>query len=523
MAIYHFSVKTISRAKGRSVVACAAYRSGEKLICDFYGTEQDYTKKTGVEHAQIYAPENTNSNLLNRQNLWNEVEKVERRKDALLAREFEIAFPEELNKEQRKKMLDALCKNMVQKYGVIVDAAIHAPHTGSGSDERNFHAHIMFTTRSINERGQLSAKKYRDFSRDSGTETVSKWREHFADLSNSHLAAAGYDVRVDHRSYEDQESNLEATTHEGAAITKLRRIGIKTEISCENDVIRQRNNDKQSKSSTEHEIYASDAILSDLQQSKAKADAELERQQEIAAERKRERLHAQSILDAQKRALEFHAAFNPDAADKKMIMQYLDDHALLAKSGQEPQPPAPVEQPQQTWWQRMTGQQQPQVEQPSFFEISEIKAVAKQIAQQEQKRAKEEKEQRLEEFMKKFSSEVDQLEKQMYKRAYSQNSEQDDLELKNFIDLHRQKQLEKEITKQKNKDDYERYMRDEATKAKIEAEAIQKIERQYAAQRSAYREKSEMLERENAEIQRKWHSVNTTDISKQPSKNKFEP
>ena len=85
------------------------------------------------------------------------------------------------------------------------------------------------------------------------------------------------------------------------------------------------------------------------------------------------------------------------------------------------------------------------------------------------------------------------------------------------------KQLEKEITKQKNKDDYERYMRDEATKAKIEAEAIQKIERQYAAQRSAYREKSEMLERENAEIQRKWHSVNTTDISKQPSKNKFEP
>ena len=110
---------------------------------------------------------------MNRQNLWNEVEKVERRKDALLAREFEIAFPEELNKEQRKKMLDALCKNMVQKHGVIVDAAIHAPHTDGGSDERNYHAHIMFTTRAIDpQTGNFSAKKYRDFSRDSGTKTV---------------------------------------------------------------------------------------------------------------------------------------------------------------------------------------------------------------------------------------------------------------------------------------------------------------------------------------------------------------
>src|SRR5690606_26063011 len=94
MAIYHFSVKTISRGNGRSAVACAAYRSGEKLVCDFYGKEQDYTKKTGVEFTEIYAPKNTNTELLNRQTLWNQVEKAERRKDALLAREFEIAFPD---------------------------------------------------------------------------------------------------------------------------------------------------------------------------------------------------------------------------------------------------------------------------------------------------------------------------------------------------------------------------------------------------------------------------------------------
>ncbi|WP_151788910.1 MobQ family relaxase [Acinetobacter ursingii] len=241
MAIYHFSVKTISRGNGRSAVACAAYRSGEKLVCNFYGKEQDYTKKTGVEFTEIYAPENTNTELLNRQTLWNQVEKAERRKDALLAREFEIAFPSELNAEQRKKMLNELCQNIVNKYGVLVDAAIHAPHTDSGSDERNYHAHIMFTTRSINEHGDFSAKKYRDFSRDNGTETVSHWRESFAELCNHHLEQNGFDERVDHRSYEDQESDLEATQHEGPQATYLRRRGIFTEISLKNDEIKLRN------------------------------------------------------------------------------------------------------------------------------------------------------------------------------------------------------------------------------------------------------------------------------------------
>ena len=195
-------------------------------------------KKTGVEFTEIYAPKNTNTELLNRQTLWNQVEKAERRKDALLAREFEIAFPGELNAEQRKNMLNELCQNLVKKYGVIVDAAIHAPHTDSGSDERNYHAHIMFTTRSINEHGYFSAKKYRDFSRDNGTETVSHWRESFAELCNHHLEQNGFDERVDHRSYEDQESDLEATQHEGPQATYLRRRGIFTEISLKNDEIK---------------------------------------------------------------------------------------------------------------------------------------------------------------------------------------------------------------------------------------------------------------------------------------------
>ena len=244
MAIYHFSVKAISRSDGRSAVACAAYRAGEKLICDYYGKEQDYTKKTGVEFTNIYAPPNTNPELLDRQTLWNTVEKVERRKDAVLAREFEIAFPHELNAEQRKQLLDELCQKLVEKYGVVVDAAIHAPHTESGSDARNYHAHIMFTTRAINENGEFSAKKYRDFSRDNGTETVCDWRADFADLCNKHLALAGFDERVDHRSYADQNKDyLEPTVHEGPAVTAMRRRGIDTEISLNNDEIKLRNAD----------------------------------------------------------------------------------------------------------------------------------------------------------------------------------------------------------------------------------------------------------------------------------------
>jgi hypothetical protein len=92
MAIYHFSVKTISRGNGRSAVACAAYRSGEKLVCDFYGKEQDYTRKTGVEFTEIYAPENTNTELLNRQTLWKKSKKPNEEKMHYLQENLRLHF-----------------------------------------------------------------------------------------------------------------------------------------------------------------------------------------------------------------------------------------------------------------------------------------------------------------------------------------------------------------------------------------------------------------------------------------------
>ena len=164
MAIYHFSIKNIGRSNGRSAVAAAAYRSGEKLVDSVYGKEQDYTKKSGIEYKNIYVPSHANENLLDRQTLWNEVEKSELKKNgdlkltARLAKEFEIAFPHEVDADTRKRMLDELAQTLVKNHNVVVDAVIHAPHTKSGSDERNYHAHIMFTTRSINEQGELGKK-----------------------------------------------------------------------------------------------------------------------------------------------------------------------------------------------------------------------------------------------------------------------------------------------------------------------------------------------------------------------------
>lgn len=240
MAIYHFSVKTISRSAGRSAVACAAYRSGEKLIDNKYNKNQDYTRKTGVEYKKIYAPKETNKELLDRQTLWNKVEEVEKRKDSTLAREFEIAFPCELLSGERKRLLDDLCNEIVKKHNVIVDAVIHAPHTKGGSDERNYHAHIMFTSRQIDKAtGEFATKKDRDFNKEKSSETVNTWRKEFADLTNMYLISKG--VQIDHRSYKDQGLNLEATQHEGNKVTALRREGKHTEISLKNDAIKERN------------------------------------------------------------------------------------------------------------------------------------------------------------------------------------------------------------------------------------------------------------------------------------------
>ena len=246
MAIFHLNEKNISRSDGRSAVACAAYRACEKLEDHTYGKIQDYTKKKGLEYKNIYAPEHTSEKLLDRQILWNSVEKKEfnandsMKENARLAKEYTCALPHELSTEQRAEIVDDFCRDFVKKHNVIVDACIHAPHDNNETDNKNYHVHIMFTTRLVNDRGELG-KKQRTFN-DKGPEILKDSRATFANVVNTALKNAGLDERVDHRSYADQGLDfLEPTAHEGHEVTALRRNGIDTEISLKNDAIKAKN------------------------------------------------------------------------------------------------------------------------------------------------------------------------------------------------------------------------------------------------------------------------------------------
>jgi len=154
MAIYHLSVKSISRSAGRSVVAAAAYRAGQELTDERQGLTHDYTRKQGVEDAFIVAPAGADW-AQDRNALWNAAEAAEKRKDAKTGREYELALPTELDAGARKELARDFARELVTRYGVVADVAIHEP--GREGDNRNHYAHILTTTRTAGEDG-LGAK-----------------------------------------------------------------------------------------------------------------------------------------------------------------------------------------------------------------------------------------------------------------------------------------------------------------------------------------------------------------------------
>lgn len=154
MAIYHLSVKSISRSAGRSVVAAAAYRAGQELTDERQGLTHDYTRKQGVEDAFIVAPDGADW-AQDRNALWNAAEAAEKRKDAKTGREYELALPAELDAGARKELARDFARELVERYGVVADVAIHEP--GRAGDNRNHHAHILTTTRTAGADG-LGAK-----------------------------------------------------------------------------------------------------------------------------------------------------------------------------------------------------------------------------------------------------------------------------------------------------------------------------------------------------------------------------
>ena len=232
MAIYHFSMKPVSRATSRSAVASMAYRAGEKLTNKRDGITHDYTAKQGVEHAEIVLPEGVNADwALDRSDLWNAAEFAEKRKDARVAREFEIALPHELSAEQRLEATREMAQELADRYGAAVDFAIHAPH--EASDVRNHHAHLMMTTRQVGEEG-LGEKTY--------LERENKWllandlpttdmqlrdlRQRWEGIANERLAMAGLDIRIDHRSHMERGLEITPTEHMGVHATQMDRRGL---------------------------------------------------------------------------------------------------------------------------------------------------------------------------------------------------------------------------------------------------------------------------------------------------------
>ena len=251
MSIYHCSIKNISRSSGRSAVACAAYRSGEELEDLETGITHDYRKKTGIAFAEIFLCKNAPERFQNREELWNEVEKIEKAADARLAREIEVAIPRELSLEEMKNLVAGYAK-MLTEEGMCVDAAIHLK-------VGNPHAHLMCTTRKIKADGTWDQKEKKVYALDesgnkipvidpetgeqkigargrriwkrvtvaandlNAKENVEKWRKMWSEHCNAYLEP---EQQIDHRSYERQgKKDMIPTIHEGYAAREMEKRG----------------------------------------------------------------------------------------------------------------------------------------------------------------------------------------------------------------------------------------------------------------------------------------------------------
>ena len=288
MAIYHLEAKVVSRGAGRSAVAASAYLSCSRLYNDYDGIQHDYTKKQGLVWQEVFLPEYAPQEWQDREQLWNAVEEVETAKDSRLAREFVVALPIELSREEQVELLQEFIREQFVSDGMCADAAIH------DTDGHNPHAHILLTVRPLDERGKWQYKTEKEYlcmkngeergftaaefrmakndgwekqypykvgkkkvymtpsdaemqglvradkhpkstrygrqnpisERWNSEEQLTAWREAWADVSNRYLERAGREERIDHRSNAARGLDEIPTIHEGAAAQALERRGI---------------------------------------------------------------------------------------------------------------------------------------------------------------------------------------------------------------------------------------------------------------------------------------------------------
>lgn len=217
MAIYHLSMQIISRSKGQSAIASAAYRSGEKLNDQRTNEEKFYRREIKPE-TMILAPSHAPGWVQDRNQLWNEVEKIEKRKDAQLARELNIALPKELSNDLQRELVREYVQEQFVNKGMIADVAIHR------DDKENPHVHIMLTTREISAEG--FGQKNRDWNQRA---LLEKWREEWANYANKALEKEGIQDRISHLSNEARGLEQLPTVHLGHVAHEMEKRGVQTD------------------------------------------------------------------------------------------------------------------------------------------------------------------------------------------------------------------------------------------------------------------------------------------------------
>ena len=258
IAIYHCNIGIVSRGKGKSAVAAAAYRSGEKITNEWDGMTHDYTRKRGVVHTEILLPPHAPPSFSDRATLWNNVELYEKAGNAQLAREIDAALPIELSREEQIRLVREYCSSQFVSRGMCVDFAIH------DTDSGNPHCHIMLTMRPLDGRGAWAAKSKKEYDLDENGERIRLpsgrykthkvdltgwnsqenalvWRKAWADISNDYLERAGSPERIDHRSNAERGIDEIPTVHMGVAACQMEKKGIATEKSELNRSIQKTN------------------------------------------------------------------------------------------------------------------------------------------------------------------------------------------------------------------------------------------------------------------------------------------
>lgn len=253
------TTKSITRSKGQSAVASAAYRSGKRLEDKRYGKIQDYSSRAGILSADIILPNSIKNQSsvtsIDRQTLWNAAESAEKRKDSRVAREWIVNLPFELPEDERKRLAHEFSQSLCDKYGVVADCCLHRPsekEVARGADPRNFHAHIMLTTRQValDDAGkiilgdkttiELSDTKRRSLGLSRVDDEIVELRQLWEQIANRYLTKYGIDL-IDCRSYADRDLDIIPEIKMGKEATQMERDGIATEKGDINRAIRERN------------------------------------------------------------------------------------------------------------------------------------------------------------------------------------------------------------------------------------------------------------------------------------------